>query len=49
MLIGMQTGYSPKITTLFSEGNVANYYSDNLSAIGAREYFSFTTPFGLPR
>jgi len=29
----MQTGYSPKITTLFSEGNVANYYSDNLSAI----------------
>jgi ABC-type transport system substrate-binding protein len=33
LLAGIQTGYSPKITSLFSENNLANYNSDVVSGI----------------
>ena len=33
MISGMHTSFSPKITTLFGENNLANYESENLTNI----------------
>lgn len=33
ILTGMKTGYSPKITSLFAENNIANYSNENISKI----------------
>lgn len=33
MIAGIHTGYSPKLTALFSDDNVSNYMSENLSSI----------------
>ena len=33
MIIGLQTGFSPRVNALFDEGNLANYSNENVKAI----------------
>ena len=33
LIAGIHTGFSPKVSALFENGNVANYYNDNLNII----------------